>query len=571
MGRFFIPWIFGALSAWLPTSPPFYTDYQHIIDYLLVCIFDILFSARYLFFGQTGNNMKSPSGFIWQLIHSMGSNEKLFFKRNFIPVKGKGEQLYLRLFNAIAAQKVYDEAILLEKFKPGLNKKNIAFQKNYLQKQICEALVQYEGIKEPEQDLYASIQLIRIYRKKGLYEEAFAIWKKAVIMARKREAFALLNLLKTEFEKMVIFSPPHADHDELLSIFKQNVITYAEYADMITLRDIYTETLLLKKKTHLGQDKEGLENIHKLLARVNSTDTHSQGQSFWFRHYYTMSKATLLYLLNDTGSSLSMLKELFTAWKKQEGFIRTHGEFYIELLYMINYAGILHGSYQYVTDAFNDPVNDLIKENAQRAYFEAIRYLALNKIYNKTARYEEVKKLLLLMKARYKTWEPSLNEDINSTLNFSLGVGSFVLDQFDDALFFTKRGISAFPEGTREEHISVGQLLLLLITYNINNSRLFDAQYRVTYQYFYKRKKKQVFESTLVQCLHRSFYMTDNKKKTEEFRKALAILETGDKNLVQQRAFAIFNFHGWLSSKVQRLSYRQYVEKKVKAGVDEPF
>jgi hypothetical protein len=509
--------------------------------------------------------MKSPSGFIWQLIHSMGSNEKLFFKRNFIPANGKGEQLYIRLFNAIAAQKQYNETALLEKFKPGLNKKNIAFQKNYLQKQICEALVQYEGIKEPEQDLYASIQLIRIYRKKGLYEEAFAIWKKAVTMARKGEAFALLNLLKTEFEKMVIFSPPNSDHDELLSIFKQNVITYAEYTSMITLRDIYTETLLLKKKTHLGQDKDGLETIHKLLARVNSTETLN-GQSFWFRHYYFMSKATLLYLLNDTAGSLLLLKELFTGWKKQEGFIRTHGEFYIELLYMINYAGILHGSYKYVTDVFNDPVNEQITEHAQRAYFESIRYLALNKIYNKTARYDEVKKLLSLMKAKYKTWEPSLNQDINSTLNFSMGVGCFVLDQFDDSLFFTKRAISAFPEGTREEHVSVGQLLLLLITYNINNPRLFDAQYRVTYQYFYKRKKKQAFESALVHCLHRSFYMTDSKKKNEEFRNTLAILETNNDNIVQQRAFAVFNFHGWLSSKVQRLSYRQYVEKKVKAG-----
>ncbi len=511
--------------------------------------------------------MKTPSSFTWQLIQGLSRNERLFFKRNFIPVAGKGAQLYLRLFEAIAAQKTYNENALLEKFKPALNKKNIAYQKHYLQKQVCEALVRYEGIRNPVKDIYTSIQLIRIYRKKGLYDEAFACWKKAVEQARSREAFAMLNLLKTEFEKMVILSPPHSDHDELLAIFKQHVITYAEYTELITLRDIYTETLLLKKKTHFGQDRDLLKTIHSLLDRVKRTDTKSHGHSFWFRHYYLMSKATLLYLLNDVAAALLILKEHFTNWKKQERFAGTHGEFYIELLYMINYAGILHGDYEYVTAVFNDPLNQQLTEPSHRAYFEVIRYLALNKIYNKTARYEEVKKVLAQMKAKYATWEPSLNEELNSTLNFSLGVGYFALEQYDDALFFTKRAISAFPEGTRDEHNVVGQLVLLLITYCLNNPRLFDAQYRVTYQFFYKRKKKQEFETAMFQCLHRSFYMTENKPKNEEFKKALDLFDENSRNTVQQRAFAIFNFPGWLQSRIQRISYRQYVEKKVKAGL----
>lgn len=514
--------------------------------------------------------MKTPSAFIWQLIKSLSRNERLFFKRNFIPVTGTGAQLYSRLFDAIAAQKEYNEKALLEKFKPALNKKNIAFQKHYLQKQICDALVQYDGIKDQGPDIYASIQLIRIYRKKGLYDEAFTIWKKAVELARSREAFAMLNLLKTEFEKMVIFSPPHSDHDELLSIFKQNVITYTEYAELITLRDIYTESLLLKKKTHFGQDKDLLETIQTLLDRVNRTDTANQGHSFWFRHYYLMSKATLLYLLNDVSGSLLILKEHFSNWKKKENFAGTHGEFYIELLDMINYAGILHGEYDYVTAVFNDPLNQQLTERSQRAYFEVIRFLALNKIYNKTARYDEVEKLLVVMKAKYAAWEPSLNEELNSTLNFSLGVGSFALEQYDDALFFTKRAISVFPEGTRDEHNVVGQLLLLLITWCLNNPRLFDAQYRVTYQFFYKRKKKQVFETALFQCLHHSFYMTENKPKNEAFKKALVLFDENSGNTVQQRAFAIFNFPGWLQSRIQRMSYRQYVEKKVKTDLKYP-
>ena len=233
-------------------------------------------------------------------------------------------------------------------------------------------------------------------------------------------------------------------------------------------------------------------------------------------------------------------------------------------MYMINYAGILQGDYKYVLDAFNDENTTLIQEPVQRANFEAIKYLALNKIYNKTAKYAEVEKLLVVMKSKYSQWEPALNSDLNRTLNLSLGIGNFVLEHYDDALYFSKRAITYFKDGTREEQMAVAQILLLLITYSLNNSKLFDAQYRTTYTYFYKRKKKHPFETALVQCLHRTFYMTDSKEKIQEYETALRVFEENKNDVVQQMTFSIFNYPSWLISKVQRISYRQYVERKVK-------
>lgn len=509
--------------------------------------------------------MKASSDFLWRLIHSLTSSEKLFFKRNFA---GKTGPLYIKLFDAIASQKKYDENRLLKKLGPELHKKNIAFQKNYLQRELGEAIVNHDSRNSATHEIYNQVLLIRVYRKKGMPDEAHAIWKKAVTRARKMESFALLGLLKSEFEKIVLFSNLHTRYDELHSIFKANIISYNEYTEMITLRDIYTETLLLKKKAHFDFDEELSKKIKTLLERVNESDTTLYGRSFWFRHYYRMNKATLLYLLNDFKGSLRFLKQAWADWKKNPEFIRTDGEFYIELMYMINYAGILSSSYKYVVEAFNDPLNDLVEEPAQRANFEVIKYLALNKIYNKTARYDEVRKLLIFMKAKYRQWEPVLNSDLNRTANLSLGIGSLVLEQYDDALYYIKRSIIWFKDGTREEHSAIAHILLLLTTYNLNNSKLFDSQYRSTYSYFYKQKKKHPFEKALLQCLHRTFYMNDNNSKVEEYKKALEVFEQNKDDIVQQMAFNIFNYPGWLSSKVQRISYRQFVERKVKAGTE---
>lgn len=509
--------------------------------------------------------MKTTSHFLWQLIHSLSSSEKLFFKRNFVSTRPSSQKLYIRLFDAIASQKAYNELSIIKKFEPSLNKKNIASQKHYLQQLVCEAVIKYDGRNNISQEIYNQILLIRIYRKKGLLDEAHNIWKKAVKKARQTESFALLNLLKTEFEKMIIFSSTHTKYDELHSLFKSNAITYIEYADMITLRDIYAETILLKRKTHFDIDETLKAKINSLLELVEKHNRALDSASFWFRHYYLINKATLLYLLNKIPEALSLLKEVLGFWQKNTSFISTNGEYYVELMYMVNYAGILQGDFAYVTEVFNDKCNDLIEEPVQRANFEAIKYLALNKIYNKTARYGEVEKLLRFMKAKYEQWEPLLNSDMNQTVNLSLGIASFAMEQYDDALYFTKRGITYFKDGTREELSSVAQILLLLITYSLNNSRIFDAQYRATYTYFYKRKKKHPFETALVQCLHRSFYLKDNKSKIQEYQKALMVFEENKDNVVQRMTFSIFNYPAWLQSKAERIPYRRYVEKKVKA------
>ena len=507
--------------------------------------------------------MKTPSSFLWQLIQSLDASEKRYFKRNFLSAKEEAP-VYLHLFDAVAAQREYDEAAILKKYGPRISKKNIAGLKQYLHQLLCEALTTYNKVDDPAHELYYQVQLIRVYRKKGLIDEAHQVWKKAVKKARQIESFALLNLLKSEFEKMILSANPHTSYDELHSLFRGNVISYPEYAELITLRDIYAETILLKRLGHFDMDTPQRDKIKKLLDKAEQYSAAIQSRSFWLRHYYLAITGTLRYLLNRGAEAFTIFSNLLGDWKESPSFIRSHPEHYIELLHMINYTGVLQGEFAFVENAFNDPCNELIRDPVQKAGFEANKYLALNRIYNKTARYNEVARLLAHMKANLSTWERQLNDDMNRTVSLSLGIGSFVMEQLEDAHFYTKRAITYFRDGTREEHAAVAQVLLLLITYCMNNARLFDAQYRSTYTYFYKRKKKHPFEAALVRCLHNTFYQTDYRKKVQEYEKALQVFEENKEDQVQQSTITIFNYPGWLESRAQRIPYRHYVETKVK-------
>jgi hypothetical protein len=138
-----------------------------------------------------------------------------------------------------------------------------------------------------------------------------------------------------------------------------------------------------------------------------------------------------------------------------------------------------------------------------------------------------------------------------------------VLEQYQDALFFVKRAITNFKDGTREEQAAISNVLLLLITYCLNNSRLFDAQYKSTYNYFYKAKKKWPWENALVNCLNKTFYIT-GRDRIVEFNKALAVLKENYHNPLQQKILGIFNYEGWLASQIEGIPYKQFVERTVR-------
>lgn len=494
----------------------------------------------------------------------MSTAEKLYFKRNLAHTGDKGQSIYKKLFDALARQTKYDEESLLKKFSPAINAKNISFTKHYLQKQISNALVQHDSRNSEAQQIFNQVQLIRIYRQKGMTEEAHALWKRSVKQAREHESFGLLGLLKNEFEKIVLFSNLHTRYDDMHDIFRKRVITYEEYSRLMTLRDMYTETILLKRSAHFDFDERMRNKIIEMLDEINLIEEGKYGNSFWFRHYYHMTKGTLLYLLNHIAESLPVFLECWDDWKNNPQFIAEDGEFYIELLYMINYAGILQHNYALVESIFNDELNDLIGEESQRANFEVVKFLALNKIFNKTANYKKVEQLMATMKEGIKLWEPVINDDLNTTIHGSLGIGCFVLEQYSEALTHLKKASRLLRVGTRQDLAATIYILLLLTTYSMNNSKLFDAQYRETYAWFYKHKNKHVYESALVKCLHRSFYIQDTKEKLAEYKATLDILASQREDTVQQQTFNIFNFEGWLISRIQRTSYRQYVERKVK-------
>lgn len=138
-----------------------------------------------------------PSAELFELIKSLTSNEKRYFK--LYASLQKGSKNYLSLFNAIDSMKVYDEKLIKILYSKEKFSLNLAFTKNYLYKLIFKSLISYNEGKNADMKLAGILAQCRILFDKSLYRQYFRMLKTGKILARKQERYIyLLEFLELE-------------------------------------------------------------------------------------------------------------------------------------------------------------------------------------------------------------------------------------------------------------------------------------------------------------------------------------------------------------------------------------
>ena len=136
---------------------------------------------------------------LFQLIKSLDQAEKRYFKI-YSAQHVKGDQnIYVRLFEAIVAQRRYDEIALVRQFRGETFTKQFSVTKNYLYKIILRSLRSYHSGQDVESVINQELESAKILYGKGLYKKCLKIIRKIKQLARKYQKFEqLLNILKWE-------------------------------------------------------------------------------------------------------------------------------------------------------------------------------------------------------------------------------------------------------------------------------------------------------------------------------------------------------------------------------------
>jgi hypothetical protein len=201
--------------------------------------------------------MKTPDS-LFTLIKSLTKNEKGYLKKhaNFNGINYELNN-YIKIFDAIDAQSVYNETKLLKKFKNERFVKQFAVAKNYLYDVILEILEAYNKTSK----LRSLLSKAEILVDKGLFKQARKALKKTKKYAIRQEEFSYLleiklleqNIDRLEHNKEGLKNSIEVWDDEIKNIIAQlnNLTKYEQLKDKLYLQYIEKGTSYAAAETKI--------------------------------------------------------------------------------------------------------------------------------------------------------------------------------------------------------------------------------------------------------------------------------------------------------------------------------
>ncbi|MFN8361514.1 MAG: hypothetical protein U0264_16520 [Candidatus Kapaibacterium sp.] len=162
----------------------------------------------------------TPSNDLHELIHSLTKMEKRYFKIYVSRSPGAKQPLAIKVFDAIAKQKIYDEKALLKAFKDENFASNFPAYKNHIYTTVLRALAHYRESATASDSIDVQLRQVRILIENNLYKQAFKLNQRLKNRATEAEDFgAVMESIELDRKMLVARSGEYlfdAPPDEMI-------------------------------------------------------------------------------------------------------------------------------------------------------------------------------------------------------------------------------------------------------------------------------------------------------------------------------------------------------------------
>lgn len=264
---------------------------------------------------------------LFQLIRSMTKSEKGFFKKFAAIHSRKGNNNYIKIFDAIDKQAVYEEKKLLKKFEKEGFVKHFAVTKKYLFDAILKGLKSYHSKSLHSHQVIQLKAEISILVDRMLYYEALKHIKKAKKIAYQIESFSiLLELL--ELERTLFGMHALKDSTQEKKRVDQEITTILQKIENLSF---YTQTydqfyVYLRQHSSFAsaQDQDTFAQLlaQPLLQDISLALSEKAKRSYW------AIQATYATLAGDSETSYQASLEVMQLWANNPEMVEEEQTYY---------------------------------------------------------------------------------------------------------------------------------------------------------------------------------------------------------------------------------------------------
>ncbi|TND10282.1 MAG: hypothetical protein FD123_530 [Bacteroidetes bacterium] len=486
---------------------------------------------------------------LFDLIQSLDKQEKVHFKMN--ASRRDGDKKYLQLFDAIHAQKKYDEPALRKKFAGEPFMRQFSVAKNYLYNTLLRSLRQYHAESNLENVLRDGIHTVEILYNKGLYVQADRLCARMIKKAADSERhLRLFEALRWRRMIQRIQGYPELDGKQLRKITK-------EESDVFSALKNWWEYDLLSDRyfilaTHGGYlSKEQQSELHALLSNPLLGSEN--------RAISNRSRSTFYRIVSRIHHNLGNLER---SQQYAEKLIRLYEELpknqFAEERY--NYIIVLYNQLILLTylkrnKAFENtiaklrrivPVNNKERTTIFYTYLTELDFYIANKRYAEGCALEQP------VAEGLKRYEGKMNVQVECSLSFNLCVVFIRSGRFNEALRWANRIINSSRYQTVDDFYYATRLLYLIIHYELGNYDTLEYLAESTDRYLKKHAYYGQLEEVLLDFLGTCLPgCTSEKEKITELRLLKKKIAAAAKLPGADKSLHYFDFSVWVEDKLR--------------------
>ena len=507
--------------------------------------------------------MKSPED-LFHLIKSMSRSEKRYFKVSSAQNAFKEEKNYIKIFNSIDKQQVYNKDKLLKLFIEEKTINALHAAKSYLYYLILRSLRNFHAGKSTDREIHELLDYVELLFEKQLYKQCIKVLKRASEIALKTEQFLHLLKINNWHYKILREMQDVEDLKELLNtlpaqeqqLMKQYMNCREYEWNICEMQITYAETGVPRNKN----EARVIEAVMRKILRVKNTPLSARANFFSayipyfnafissnYKQMYHYAKQIVhlleafpdfekeyakiyILMLDNMIHAASRIKkyDAILACVEKIRSLKATSEHIKEMIFLHSYYAELR--YYFATGKFREGIllAQELESKIATIHYTKINKLTLQNIYQSF--------IYLYMGAmEYSTALKYVNKFINKELNVKYNTDC-------------------------EIHIAN-----LIIHYELGNTDLLEYLLKSTHRFLYKRRRLLKFEAYILVFIKNVIHSGNVAHKiTEAFidlkEKLVTLSESEDP--FEKAKYELFDYISWLESKIENRNFADVIREK---------
>ncbi len=494
------------------------------------------------------------SNHLHELIKSLSSAEKRYFKifsdRHFT----KEIKTYITLFDEIDKQDHYDEALILEKLSDTAFAKHFSIAKNRLYHQILRSLNSYNTHNSIEAELYQYLHYATILFDKSLYSQCERILNNALKIAIKHEQWAVIVLLAKRKKRLAetdnYNAGPASSIEEVYELEARAINKLNLESELWLSKSLLFDNLFRKGQARNDEDVRALETqLQRSQELIKNNDISLEAI-----YLSKQAESAFNFASGDYEETANTLKELLSLLENRMELVKYDPGMYISVLTNLVYVSAKLNRFddanKYLKMARNLPgwLLKRMSEDLELRIFNSTYSIELA-ICNLTGNVSRGELLLKELEPKLKRWSSMLSPLRKAGFYHAMCTLYFISGDLKKALQHNNTLLNSVSIDKTEDLYCFAEMMHLIIHYELGNLDLIPYGLKSLSRYLDTRSRKYQFEqlfTELFKKLPKLENLVEARKALSDFSLKMIVLE---KEPYEKRVLEYFDFQAWAESK----------------------